>query len=74
MKQDENIYKDYIYKKAYERFKANLTDYGSKKKCNYGEKNKKCDAGCRFWDSCKYGKYKSEWKGGIKDAWSNTKS
>ena len=66
MKQDENIYKDYIYKKAYERFKSNLTDYGSKNQCKYGEKDKKCDAGCRFWNDCKYGKNKSEWEGDVK--------
>lgn len=38
--------------KAYERFKTKPTDYGSGKKCSYGDKQKTCDPGCRFWESC----------------------
>lgn len=38
--------------KAYSRFKAFNTDYGSGKKCAYGDKQKTCDPGCRFWMSC----------------------
>ncbi len=59
---------------AYRRFKTINTDYSSKKQCSYGDKKKLCDAGCRFWNSCKNGKLKYEWKGDVKSAWSNTEN
>lgn len=60
--------------KAYERFKSKVTDYSSGKKCSYGDKQKSCDPGCRFWESCIKGKHESEWKGEIENARSNTAS
>lgn len=38
--------------KAYSRFKANSTYYGSGRTCSYGEKTKICDPSCRFWYTC----------------------
>lgn len=60
--------------KAYERFKAKATDYGSKRKCSYGDKKRSCDPVCRFWESCIKGKHESEWKGEIENARCNTAS
>ena len=60
--------------KAYERFKAKPTTYESSKKCSYGDKNRTCDAGCRFWETCIKGRHEKEWKGETKGAQSNTKT
>lgn len=38
--------------KAYANYKRPVTDYSSKKKCAYGDKQRGCDAGCKFWYSC----------------------
>lgn len=54
--------------KAYERFKRKPTDYGSGKKCSYGDKLKTCDPGCRFWESCVNGLNRDLWKGEIASA------
>ena len=54
--------------KAYERFKSKPTNYGSGKKCSYGDKQKSCDPGCRFWESCVNGLHRDLWKGEIKGA------
>ena len=48
--------------KAYARFKAMNTDYGTKK-CFYGDQKNYCNPKCIFWMSCKHGKHESEWKG-----------
>ena len=45
--------------KAYARFKAKPTYYGSDKKCSYGDKQRLCNPDCKFWRSC----IKSDWKG-----------
>lgn len=61
--------------KAYKRFKSLYTDYSSKKRCDYGDKQKSCNSGCRFWNSCKHGKHESEWKRDVvKSAQSNTET
>lgn len=60
--------------KAYERFKAMNTDYGSRKKCSYGDRKKPCNPGCRFWDSCIKGKHENERKGDGDIARSDTES
>ena len=46
--------------KAYERFKAESTNYGSGKLCEYGDKTKVCDPSCRFWNTCIKGKHRIE--------------
>ena len=51
---------EYMDPKAYSRFKAFNTDYGSGRKCAYGDKQKACDPGCRFWMSCIKGRHGKE--------------
>lgn len=46
--------------KAYNKFKTPPTDYGSGRKCSYGEKNKTCDPGCIFWNTCIKGRHREE--------------
>lgn len=46
--------------KAYKRFKAESTNYGSGKLCEYGDKTKVCDPSCRFWNTCIKGKHRLE--------------
>ena len=60
--------------KAYSRFKSMNTNYSSKRECQYGEKDKKCDPGCIFWMTCRHGWQEKEWKGDEKSAQSNTES
>lgn len=57
----------YMDPKAYSRFKSMNTDYSSKRKCRYGEKNKKCDPCCIFWMTCRHGRQEKEWKGDEKN-------
>ena len=65
MMQDKHGYDDskpeYMDPKAYSRFKAFNTDYGSGRKCAYGDKQKSCDPGCRFWMSCIKGRRGKEY-------------
>ena len=46
--------------KAYKKCKTPPTDYGSGRKCSYGEKNKTCDPGCIFWNTCIKGRRREE--------------
>ena len=69
MMQDKHGYDDSkperMDPKAYARFKALNTDYGTKK-CFYGDQKNYCNPKCIFWMSCKHGRHESEWKGGRK--------
>jgi hypothetical protein len=42
--------------KAYKKFKAEPTYYGSGRICSYGDKTKVCDPSCRFWNTCVKGR------------------
>ena len=42
--------------KAYKKFKAEPTYYGSGRICSYGDKTKVCDPSCRFWNICVKGR------------------
>ena len=46
--------------KAYKRFKNPPTNYGSGRKCEYGDKTKVCDPSCRFWNTCIKGRHRDE--------------
>ena len=49
--------------KDYSRFKSMNTDYSSSRKCQYEEKDKSCDPGCRFWMSCIHGRKENRREG-----------
>nr|DAL32580.1 MAG TPA_asm: hypothetical protein [Caudoviricetes sp.] len=46
--------------KAYKKFKAEPTYYGSGRMCSYGDKTKVCDLGCIFWNTCVKGRHREE--------------
>ena len=48
---------------AYARFKKMSTDYSTKAICAYGDHEKRCDAGCLFWNTCIRGRHKNLLKG-----------
>ena len=48
---------------AYARFKKMSTDYSTKARCAYGDHEKRCDAGCLFWNTCIRGRHKNLLKG-----------
>ena len=60
--------------KAYSRFKAFSTDYGSGRKCSYGNKQRACDPGCLFWLSCVNGRQSVKQKGDDTHARSDTEN
>ena len=50
----------YRSEEAYKKYKRPVTNYGSGRKCEYGDKTKVCDPSCRFWDSCIKGRQRGE--------------
>lgn len=60
LKNHQDSKPEYRDPKAYKKFKTPHTDYGGGRKCSYGDKNKTCDPGCIFWNTCIKGRHREE--------------
>jgi len=56
----EDSKQEHMNPEAYKKFKRPATYYGSGRICDYGSKDKPCDPGCRFWNTCIKGRHREE--------------